>query len=69
MKAARLHNYHEALKVESIDEPKITEPFAVFWFQVRCGGAHGFFEASRSLACGRCQCNTQHRSRLITQEG
>ena len=29
MKAARLHNYHEALKVEQIDEPKITGPLDV----------------------------------------
>jgi NAD+-dependent secondary alcohol dehydrogenase Adh1 len=29
MKAARLHAYHEALKLDSIDEPKATEPFDV----------------------------------------
>src|SRR3954465_8493011 len=36
MKAARLHNYHEALKVESSDEPKITGPFDVI---VKIGAA------------------------------
>ena len=29
MKAARLHAYHEALKLEQIDEPKITGPLDV----------------------------------------
>ena len=29
MKAARLHAYHEALKLDSVDEPKATEPFDV----------------------------------------
>ena len=29
MKAARLHAYHEALKLDSIDEPKITGPLDV----------------------------------------
>src|ERR671939_32143 len=36
MKAARLHAYHEALKVEQIDEPKITGPFDVI---VKIGAA------------------------------
>jgi NAD+-dependent secondary alcohol dehydrogenase Adh1 len=36
MKAARLHAYHEALKLESIDEPKIEGPFDVI---VRIGAA------------------------------
>lgn len=36
MIAARLHNYHEALKVEEIDEPKIVGPFDVI---VRIGAA------------------------------
>ena len=36
MIAARLHNYHEALKVEEIDEPKITGPFDVI---VKIGAA------------------------------
>src|SRR4051794_24752201 len=36
MKAARLHKYHEALKVESIDEPKITGPLDVI---VKIGAA------------------------------
>src|ERR1700759_4236398 len=36
MKAARLHAYHEALKLESIDEPKIDGPFDVI---VRIGAA------------------------------
>ena len=36
MKAARLHNYHEALKVEQIDEPKITGPLDVI---VKIGAA------------------------------
>jgi NAD+-dependent secondary alcohol dehydrogenase Adh1 len=36
MKAARLHAYHEALKLESVDEPKATEPFDVV---VRIGAA------------------------------
>ena len=29
MKAARLHAYHDALKLDSIDEPKIDGPFDV----------------------------------------
>lgn len=36
MIAARLHNYHEALKVEEIDEPKIVGPFDVI---VKIGAA------------------------------
>src|SRR5436853_2633807 len=36
MKAARLHRYHEPLKVEELDEPKITAPHDVI---VRIGGA------------------------------
>ena len=36
MKAARLHNYHEALKVEEIDEPKILGPHDVI---VKIGAA------------------------------
>jgi NAD+-dependent secondary alcohol dehydrogenase Adh1 len=36
MIAARLHKYHEALKVEEIDEPKLTGPFDVI---VRIGAA------------------------------
>src|SRR5215217_6973248 len=36
MIAARLHNYHEALKVEEIDEPKIAGPYDVI---VRIGAA------------------------------
>jgi NAD+-dependent secondary alcohol dehydrogenase Adh1 len=36
MKAARLHAYHEALKLDSVDEPKATEPFDVV---VRIGAA------------------------------
>jgi len=36
MKAARLHAYHDALKLDSIDEPKITSPFDVI---VRVGAA------------------------------
>jgi NAD+-dependent secondary alcohol dehydrogenase Adh1 len=36
MIAARLHNYHEALKVEEIDEPKVTGPFDVI---VKIGAA------------------------------
>jgi NAD+-dependent secondary alcohol dehydrogenase Adh1 len=36
MKAARLHEYHQALKVEEIDEPKITGPFDVI---VKIGAA------------------------------
>ena len=36
MIAARLHNYHEALKVEEIDEPKIAGPFDVI---VKIGAA------------------------------
>jgi NAD+-dependent secondary alcohol dehydrogenase Adh1 len=36
MIAARLHRYHEALKVEELDEPKITAPHDVI---VRIGGA------------------------------
>lgn len=36
MKAARLHQYHENLKVEKIDEPKITDPHDVI---VKIGGA------------------------------
>src|SRR5437660_5402125 len=36
MKAARLHAYHDALKVESIDEPKATGPLDVV---VRIGAA------------------------------
>ena len=29
MKAARLHAYHEALKVDEVDEPKLTGPLDV----------------------------------------
>ncbi len=29
MKAARLHEYHQALKLDSVDEPKATGPFDV----------------------------------------
>ncbi len=36
MKAARLHAYHDALKLDSIDEPKIEGPFDVI---VRIGAA------------------------------
>ena len=36
MKAARLHNYHEALKLEEIDEPKIIGPLDVI---VKIGAA------------------------------
>ena len=36
MKAARLHKYHEALKVEEIDEPKILGPLDVI---VKIGAA------------------------------
>ncbi len=36
MKAARLHAYHDALKLDSIDEPKITGPLDVI---VRIGAA------------------------------
>src|SRR5215470_614003 len=36
MKAARLHNYHEALKLDSVDEPKATGPFDVI---VKIGAA------------------------------
>ena len=36
MKAARLHAYHEALKLDEIDEPKITGPLDVI---VRIGAA------------------------------
>ena len=36
MKAARLHGYHDALKLESVDEPKIDGPFDVI---VRIGAA------------------------------
>ena len=36
MKAARLHAYHEALKLEEVDEPKITGPLDVI---VRIGAA------------------------------
>jgi NAD+-dependent secondary alcohol dehydrogenase Adh1 len=36
MKAARLHNYNEYLKVDEIDEPKVTEPHDVI---VRIGAA------------------------------
>jgi NAD+-dependent secondary alcohol dehydrogenase Adh1 len=36
MKAARLHRYHDPLKVEELDEPKITGPHDVI---VRIGGA------------------------------
>ena len=36
MKAARLHAYHEALKVESVGEPRVQEPFDVI---VRVGAA------------------------------
>ena len=36
MKAARLHAYHEALKVESVDEPRVEGPFDVI---VRVGAA------------------------------
>jgi NAD+-dependent secondary alcohol dehydrogenase Adh1 len=36
MKAARLHRYHDPLKVEELDEPKITGPSDVI---VRIGGA------------------------------
>ncbi|MGZ4271644.1 MAG: NAD(P)-dependent alcohol dehydrogenase, partial [Solirubrobacteraceae bacterium] len=36
MKAARLHAYHEPLKVEELDEPKVTGPLDVI---VRIGGA------------------------------
>src|ERR1700750_3050688 len=36
MKAARLHAYHEALKLEEIDEPKIVGPLDVI---VRIGAA------------------------------
>ncbi len=36
MKAARLHAYHEALKLEEVDEPKVTGPFDVI---VKIGAA------------------------------
>jgi hypothetical protein len=36
MKAARLHKYHDSLKVEQIDEPKITGPLDVI---VKIGAA------------------------------
>ena len=36
MKAARLHAYHEALKLDSIEEPKVVGPFDVI---VRIGAA------------------------------
>ncbi len=36
MKAARLHAYHEALKLDSIDEPKALGPLDVI---VRIGAA------------------------------
>lgn len=36
MRAARLHGYHEALKLDSIDEPKVDGPFDVI---VRIGAA------------------------------
>jgi len=36
MKAARLHAYHEALKVDEVDEPKITGPLDVI---VKIGAA------------------------------
>src|SRR6201995_1545739 len=36
MKAARLHEYHDALKLDSVDEPKITGPLDVI---VRIGAA------------------------------
>jgi NAD+-dependent secondary alcohol dehydrogenase Adh1 len=36
MKAARLHEYHQQLKVEELDEPKITGPFDVI---VKIGAA------------------------------
>jgi NAD+-dependent secondary alcohol dehydrogenase Adh1 len=36
MKAARLHNYHEALKLDEIDEPKVVGPLDVI---VRIGAA------------------------------
>ncbi len=36
MKAARLHDYHQQLKLEEIDEPKATGPFDVV---VKIGGA------------------------------
>src|ERR1700757_247728 len=36
MKAARLHRYHEALRVEDVGEPKADGPFDVV---VRIGGA------------------------------
>jgi NAD+-dependent secondary alcohol dehydrogenase Adh1 len=36
MKAARLHRYHEQLKVQELDEPTITDPHDVI---VRVGGA------------------------------
>ena len=36
MKAARLHEYHQSLKVEEIDEPKIAGPFDVI---VKIGAA------------------------------
>ena len=36
MKAARLHAYHEALRVESVDEPRVEGPFDVI---VRIGAA------------------------------
>ena len=29
MKAARLHEYHQPLKLEEVDEPKVTDPFDV----------------------------------------
>ena len=36
MKAARLHAYHDALKLDSVDEPKADGPFDVI---VRIGAA------------------------------
>ena len=36
MKAARLHEYHQPLQLESIDEPKVVGPFDVI---VRIGAA------------------------------
>ena len=36
MKAARLHAYREALKLDSVDEPKVTGPLDVV---VRIGAA------------------------------
>jgi NAD+-dependent secondary alcohol dehydrogenase Adh1 len=36
MKAARLHEYHQPLQLESVDEPKVVGPFDVI---VRIGAA------------------------------